>query len=429
MTPFPSSEPQSSFETPSSLAPESSVESRPSVASEGVNPEAPGTEMPEDATPLGHLESPLSAADIAASASCQRGELARMLVDVLALPAGQVNENERAFVGDILNDLLEYLDLSLLEELAQRLSTVLAPPPNLLRRLLAEPIGVAGPLITAFKDIPDSLLLDATHVSADHRLLIARRLRLPEVVGDLLLDADEPGVLEAVLLRDDIPLSEARMDQLLTRTMSDVALQKLLLGRKELQPRHGFTMFWWLDAELRRQVFSRYAIDRTVIQNALKPLYQVVFPDPDPDVVVKRALVLCDRRHRPRGKNGETVSPEMVERMLMAARADPTPEISSAVGLLAGVTADTASRAIFDQGGEPFAILCKSTGVSRRTFGDILSKAHLMREPGAAGPVFDEAEQDRLMGVFDMVARDYARAILRYWDWRRDTYATLAPVE
>ncbi|MEM9421858.1 MAG: DUF2336 domain-containing protein [Pseudomonadota bacterium] len=369
---------------------------------------------------------PELAPEVTVSHAGQRAELARMLVDVLALPAGQMNENERAFVGDILIELLDFIADEHKVDTAKRLASVLAPPPNLLRRLLQEPIKVAGPLIDAFKDIPDAMLITAVQVGPEHREAIARRTRMSDGLAEALLDAEETKTCATVLAREDISLSEVCIDRLVTKTMHDEGLRAPLLHRRELQPRHGFTMFWWLSASLRQQVISRFAIDRTIMQNALKPLYTAVFTDPEPDLVVKRVLTLCDRRHRPRGKNGEAVSPEVVERMLAAVRANPTPDLCGAVGLLAGVSADTATRAILDKGGEPFAIMCKSIGVSRKVFADILSKSLLLRKANATGPRFDVEDHERLVGAFDMVARDYSRAVLRYWDWRRDTYVDLA---
>ena len=350
----------------------------------------------------------------------QRAATARYLVDVLALPSGQMNDHERAFAGDILNELLNFVSEALKRDISERLSSVMAPPPNLLRRLLLEPIDVAAPIMNAFRDIPDSMLIEASRVSASHRRQIARRLKISDGLADALLDSEEKEICELVLRRDDIYLSETRIDQLVQRTIHEESLRLPLLSRLELQPRHGFAMFWWLGESDRRRVLSRFAMDRSLIQNALKPLYREVFPDPDPDLVVKRILTLCDRRHRPRGKNGEAVSMEMVEKTLIAARANPTPDLCNAAGLLAGVSRDTATRALFDVGGEPFAVLSKSIGVSRSAFQDILESSRSLRPCGGLGPAFSEVEGERLIEVFDLIARDYSRTILRYWDWRRD---------
>ena len=349
----------------------------------------------------------------------QRAELARCLVDVLCLPAGQMNENERAFAADILNELLNDVDESLKREVSERLAGGLTPPPVLLRRLLLDKIEVATPLIERMKEIPDLLLSETARQSPAHRLAILRRVRITDVVADTILDSREVESIIPILMRPDIVLSGPRIDELVARSMDEKGLRQALMQRLELQPHHGFTMFWWLDAPDRRRVLSRYAIDRNVIQNALKPLYCDVFSDPNADEVVKRILVLCDRRHRPRGKHGEAVSMDVVERMLTAVRANPTPDLCGATGLLAGVSPATASRVLYDEGGEPFSVLCKSIGLSRSAYADILAKVSLIRKPDAAGPVFDDEDQERLLATFDMIARDYSRTILRYWDWRQ----------
>lgn len=107
-----------------------------------------------------------------------------------------------------------------------------------------------------------------------------------------------------------------------------------------------------------------------------------------------------------------------VEQMLRAVRANPTPELCATTGLLAGVSRKTASRVMGDAGGEPFAVLCKSLGVSRSHFAQIMLDAEERRPEKSRGPTFDEGAQDELMATFDTIARDYARTILRYWDWQ-----------
>lgn len=349
----------------------------------------------------------------------QRAELAGRLVDCLALPAGQMNDNERAFTADILNQLFDYIPVGLKAEISARLADGLAPPCVLLRRMLLEPIEVARPLLEKLKVIPDTMLVEAAAVGPDHRQLISRRLRISDSVTDALLEHPDIDVLQHLLRRPEVTVSERRLDELVAMSVENVALREPLICRQELSPRQGFAMFWSLDRAGRKRILARFAMDRTVIQDALKALYCEVFPDPEPDPVMKGVLKLCDRRHRARGPDGETVSLEVVQRTLTNAIANPTPELCRAVGFMAGVSAETAKRILLDRFGEPFAILCKSVGLSRGDFSDILVRARLLHEPNSRGPEFSEADAELMLATFDMTARDYSRTALRYWDWRR----------
>ncbi len=363
--------------------------------------------------------------DIAASTT--RRELLGKLADVLALPTGRQTLNERAFTADILGALLAGTEEPARIDVARRLAGLPTVPPSLLRRLLLDEAPVAAPLLKGVPNLPEMLLVEAAGIGAEHRALIAERDDITGAVADALLERDETSVAQRILERENLVLSPLRLDHLVQRTQHDVALRDPLLKRPELQPAQGFTMFWWCDASTRRRVLSRFSLDRSVLQDSLQSLFVNVFTDPAPDPLVKNMLKLIDRRHRPRGKNGETVTVEVVERTLTAARARPTGELCEAVGLLAGVGTDTATRALLDPGGEPFAILAKSAGVSRSAFSAIQRDAALMTSREAEGPHFGEARQEELLEVFDSIARDYSRTILRYWDWRPEAAAPARP--
>lgn len=345
--------------------------------------------------------------------------MVRKLTDIVALPSGKLSSNERSLVADILLHVLDKIEPPVRMEVAQRIARVSECPPALVRMLLLDEPAVAEKILTGAEALPEALLIEAARDGTmAHRMMIARRLNLTSAVADACLAYDEMDVCKLILKREECTLSPNAVNKLVSLSSANKDLQALLLRRPELEPAHGFIMFWWVDAERRRRILTRFALDRTVIQDALADLYPRVFRGGDNDTVVKDILTLSERRHRPRGVNGEPVSMDVVRRTLAASCKYPAQEIIDAVAMIGGVSRDLASRILRDPGGEPFAVLCKSLGVARGDFYDFLTAA----APGAEGA----ARADYLLGVFDSMARDFSRAVLRYWDW--DTNPRIAHI-
>jgi hypothetical protein len=370
---------------------------------------------------------PLPDEEVAPSGDDTRTELVKRMVDVLALPAGRMTANERAFAADILGTVLRGVDLPLRIEVSERLASVGVAPPNLLRQLALDVPAVARPLLTELTEVPESLLIEAARIGHEHRMAVCGRDGLTPAVAEALLESDEAEIITTLLSDPELAIGAARIESLLQRSRNDVSLRRVLLERPELQPAQAFAMFWWSEPQVRRRILARFALDRAEMQDTLQPLFAKVFTSDAPDPLVKRMLTLIDRRHRPRGRGGEMVTMDVVERTLTVARAAPNADLCEAVGLLAGVSTDTATKIMYDPGGEPFSVLSKSIGLSRAAFSAILEgAAEIAQKSGSDGPTFDAPRREGLMATFDMIARDYSRTVLRYWDWRPEAASPIS---
>lgn len=340
-----------------------------------------------------------------------RAHLVRNLMDVVVLPATRLSANERSLTADIILQVLDKVEEPLRCDVARRIARVPEAPASLIEMLLLDEPAVAGELIRKADSLPEALLIKcAQRGETAHRDLLARRLDLTTSVADVILSFNEPEIAKLLLRRDNFQFSPGAIDQLIARSPADAEMQELLLRRREIEPAHGFIMFWWVDAPNRKRILARFAVDRTIVQDALQELYPTVFRGAAPDPFVKEILVMLDRRHRPRGLNGEPVSMDICIKTLAAARKYPAQEIIQAVGMIAGVSRELVARVLRDPGVEPFAVLCKSLGMPRQEFFRIVS------QQTAESPVSPERAEE-LLGIFDSMARDYARAVLRYWDW------------
>lgn len=341
-----------------------------------------------------------------------RAQMVRKLADIVVLPAGRLSSNERSLVADMLLQVADKVEEDLRVEIATRIARVAESPPALLRMLMLDRPRVAEKLLKGAETLPEALLIETARLGdTPHRLMIAERHDLSAALADALLEGEELDVAKALLRRDDCELSPQAINKFVAMSATRAELQGPLLRRRELEPAHGFMMFWWVDAERRKRILSRFALDRGLIQDALADLYPKVFRNAaDPDPLVKSMLILAERRHRPRGVNGEPVSMDIVLRTMAAGRRYATPDIIHAVSMISGVSRELAARVLRDPGGEPYAVMCKSLSVPRDDFFSFYDDPS---DPDGVAP----EKGEYLLSVFDGMSRDFARAVLRYWDW------------
>ena len=167
--------------------------------------------MPEAAYDLADGAAPDLPAE---SAPVRRARVAliKRLADVVSLPSSRVNAFERAITSDLLVEILREAALAERERVARRVVNLTDIPYELLRVLLLDEITVAAPLLEEAA-IPDpELVACATAGTTAHRLLMARRRELSELVVDQLSQTGEPEVLQALAMAGGLTPFAKRSD-------------------------------------------------------------------------------------------------------------------------------------------------------------------------------------------------------------------------
>lgn len=346
------------------------------------------------------------------SSTGPRALMVRKLLDIVVLPADKISANERSLTADILLQVLGKVGEDLRLEVATRVAKVPEMPSSLLRMLLLDEPVVAEPILRTAQHLPEALLIECARMGTTaHRAVIVKRLDLTSSIADVVIEFDEVEISKTLLQREEYTLSPHAVETLVARSVTDTETQALLLRRRELEPAHGFMMFWWVSGERRRRILSRFSLDRTIIQDALQDLFPIVFREENPDPFVKEILTMTDRRHRPRGINGEAVSMDVVKKTLAISLRHPSQEVIDAIGMICGISRELAARIVRDPSLESYAVMCKSLGVPRGEFYSFL------RPSDTAKDAINHEQAEELLGIFDSMARDFARAVLRYWDW------------
>jgi len=173
-------------------------------------------------------------------------------------------------------------------------------------------------------------------------------------------------------------------------------------------------MFWWCAPEDRRTILQRFAVSREVMQEASEDVFPMVAEEGWADPVARKALQFIERRQRNRVAIEKSPFDSLEQAVMVAARDGLTRETASEIAFLAGVKPLTGAKLLGDPGGEPLAILCKATGMSRT---DLTNLWRSMRRPETTAEGLVHPDWERVQITYEMLAVDRAQTVLRYWNW------------
>ena len=370
--------------------------------------EAPPGQAP--ATELLVAEAPAPAPSLRA-----RHALLKRLADVVSLPASRINAFERAVTGDLLVEMLRLAAPRERKRVAERLAPLSELPNSLARLLLRDDPRIAGYLIEQCASLTDAdLVACARDASAQHRFLIASRRGLSEVVVETLMSFGETAVIEAVLRNTTARLSQTAVEAVVSLSRQSAGLCAHLLRRPELRPSGAYVMFWWCGHDDRRTILQRFAVSREVMQEVVEDVFAMAAEEGWSDPVSRKALQFIERRQRNRGAIAKSPYGSLEHAVQTAAETGLTRDLATEIAYLAGIKPLTGAKILGDPGGEPLAILCKATGMTRT---DLLNLWRSMKRPETAADGAIHPTWERVCIVFEMLAVDRAQTVLRYWNW------------
>lgn len=354
-----------------------------------------------------------------------RVALIKRLADVVSLPSSRVNAFERAMTGDLLIEMLRDATLSERARVARRLANLTEIPAPLLRLLLRDEPEVAGPLLQDGTSLSDSDLIGCIrHASIDHRMMIARRRHVSEVVCEALVEAGEGRVIELLLRNEGARLSQGALETVVAASRENHALVAALLRRHELRPSQAYVMFWWANPDCRRLILTRFAVSREVLQEAAGDVFPLASEEGWQDPLVRKALQFIERRQRNRAAIPKSPF-DSLDQAVEAAEGGMTRDLATEIAYLSGLKPMTGAKLLADETGEPLAVLCKATGLPRNNI-RILWRAMRRPETTSAGEMAPALE--RTLMIYDMMAVDRAQTVLRYWNWALSSAMTPALV-
>lgn len=344
-----------------------------------------------------------------------RAALFRRLQDVVGLPSSRISPQERHMAADLLIEMLRECEVATRVRCAERISLLHDAPSLLLRFLARDDIEVATPLIqicTSFNDSDLIAVANSPNVTEQHRLLIAQRKVVNEVVSDVLTEFGELEVCIALLKNEGARLAHPATEKITAMSKGESSLVPLLLKRPEIKPSQALTMFWWADEEGRKRILQRFAVERITLLEAAQDLFPRAAKESWQDPLVRKSLQFIERRQRNRAA-AEKSPFGSLEGAIEALERDFNMETLKEIAFLSGIKPACSAQILSDPGGEAIAILCKATGLKR------FYLMALWR--GLRRPLGTDAEPNpafaRTRLVFDSISTNRAQTVLRYWNW------------
>lgn len=342
-----------------------------------------------------------------------RRRLCARLTDLVCLPSTAITPQERHIAGDLLLEMLTESEMPLRQRASRRVAQLVEAPSLIVRTLAKDVFEVAEPILTGSEAISDNdLVAAAKSGSTQHRVAIAGRRPVSELVGDIIVAYREPQVLITLAKNPYAKLSAEAVNMMVAESREHRELITSLVKREELAPSQGLTLFWWSDANERARLLRRFGVERAMMQDSAADIFALAAADNWQDAMTRKALQFIERRQRNRAAIDKSPYDSLEHAVETAVRDGMSRELAEEISYLSGVKPATGAKIFTDHGGEPIAILCKATGLKKPYF-DMLWRA-LRRQIYEDQP---DTPYGHGIRTFDTTSNEKAQTVLRYWNW------------
>lgn len=334
------------------------------------------------------------------------------ITDLFAETGQILSESERVLSEDILRRLVEDVEVTVRQALAERLSGLDTAPRRLVATLASDEIGVAMPILMRSKVLRDADLIEVIrHKSMEHRLAVTMRDSVSRDVTDSLVESGEESVVVALLQNKAANFRPATLTRLVDESQTNSAYQGPLLDRDELSPALAARMYWWVSAALRAHILEHYDVDAAALDDAMEAaVHDVLGLEGGADAAGDESSLNV-------GTLDELLAMSEVagNRLVAVLRDGEVTLFQALLGKQTGLRPTLLKRLMFESGGEGLAIACRSVDMSPKIFSAIYRLTRAARDEGLA---LARGDLVRITSLYLDITPDLAREAVR--NWRRD---------
>ncbi len=337
----------------------------------------------------------------------QRLRILQRVTDLFVAGSRSYSSQQIALFDDLLQQLSADIEVNARAKLAHRLAGIHSGPPRVIRLLaFDDEIAVAGPVLVHSQQLSDADLVEnATSKSQKHLLAIAQRLKLSEVVTDVLVERGDRQVVQKVAKNKGARFSLAGYGKLTNRARHDRKLTLALGQRSDIPRQYFLKLLETASASVRAKL------------EAANPQAAAAIRDTVDDVAtaMQRETRVASREYTTaaRDANNRFNAHPITEANVHApAHAQEFERTVVALSKFGRFPVDLVERALLDEGADMILILAKAAGCSWTTAKELLVMYHAKRN-------FKPDDLTRAFERYKMLSQQTARNIVKFHGRRK----------
>jgi uncharacterized protein (DUF2336 family) len=322
-----------------------------------------------------------------------------------------LRDAERNIMSDILRQLIHDVEMTVRQQLAERMAGEINAPRDLISALANDQIEVAHPILTQSTLLQDIELIEIVeHRTFGHQLAIAMRETVSEAVSEALIGTGNVNVIKTLLENENADISGKAMEYLVEQSEKIDDIQVPLINRSDLGPDLAKRMYWWVSAALRKHIVEHYRIDEAELDDKLQDTIHDILgggvggPGATESAPLRKSQELAEKL-----QSAEAITPQL---LIQTLRQGEVVLFEDLLSQLTGLRTNLIRRFVFEPGGEGLAIACRAADIGKADFASIFL---LSRSARPGDKVVDPNEVSRVLHFFDRIKADTAQKVVKRW--------------
>ncbi|MBL4895039.1 MAG: DUF2336 domain-containing protein [Emcibacter sp.] len=291
-----------------------------------------------------------------------RSELFNNITDFLERRHSELSPNELALMSEILEKLVNNVEMSIRQKLADRLAEDQFAPLDLIILLANDQIDVATPILILSKLLSDNELIKIIrHKSAQHQLSIASRKKLSSDVCRELVTVGNSKTLIVLLNNHDAKIGNQPLSELVEKSKTIIPIQPPLIERPDLPKEMAAKMYQWVSSGLKESILTNLDISEADIDALLQGAVEEASNGGDTQITREKSEILLVNKLHKAGK----LTPAFLMKCLNQGQSSL---FEIAFAKMIAIPHKIMRSFLYDRGAESLAVSCCAVGIDRSVF-------------------------------------------------------------